>query len=35
MGILESTPIDVYLGVTMFTAIVLVLVLVILLPNQS
>lgn len=24
MGILESTPIDVYLGVTMFTAIVLV-----------
>ncbi|WOT05976.1 NADH:ubiquinone reductase (Na(+)-transporting) subunit F [Shewanella youngdeokensis] len=35
MGILESTPIDVYLGVSMFTAIVLVLVLVILFAKSK
>ncbi|GGP62665.1 NADH:ubiquinone reductase (Na(+)-transporting) subunit F [Shewanella saliphila] len=35
MGILESTPIDVYLGVSMFTVIVLVLVLVILFAKSK
>ncbi|MCL1043151.1 MULTISPECIES: NADH:ubiquinone reductase (Na(+)-transporting) subunit F [Shewanella] len=35
MGIIESTPIDVYLGVSMFTAIVLVLVLVILFAKSK
>ncbi|NKF49677.1 NADH:ubiquinone reductase (Na(+)-transporting) subunit F [Shewanella sp. WXL01] len=35
MGILESTPIDVYLGVSMFTAIVLILVLVILFAKSK
>ncbi|WP_394131247.1 NADH:ubiquinone reductase (Na(+)-transporting) subunit F [Shewanella maritima] len=35
MGILESTPIDVYLGVSMFTTIVLILVLVILFAKSK
>ncbi|MFT5789170.1 MAG: Na+-transporting NADH:ubiquinone oxidoreductase subunit F [Shewanella sp.] len=35
MGIIESTPIDVYLGVSMFTAIVLILVLVILFAKSK
>ncbi|MGX9461167.1 NADH:ubiquinone reductase (Na(+)-transporting) subunit F [Shewanella sp. A14] len=35
MGILESTPLDVYLGVSMFTAIVLLLVLVILFAKSK
>ncbi|QDE32202.1 MULTISPECIES: NADH:ubiquinone reductase (Na(+)-transporting) subunit F [Shewanella] len=35
MGILESTPLDVYLGVSMFTAIVLILVLVILFAKSK
>ncbi|WP_286999837.1 2Fe-2S iron-sulfur cluster-binding protein, partial [Shewanella sp. CG_4_9_14_0_8_um_filter_42_14] len=35
MGILESTPLEVYLGVSMFTVIVLVLVLVILFAKSK
>ncbi|WP_137226192.1 NADH:ubiquinone reductase (Na(+)-transporting) subunit F [Shewanella sp. MEBiC00475] len=35
MGILESTPLEVYLGVSMFTAIVLILVLVILFAKSK
>ena len=35
MDILNATPIDVYLGVSMFTAIVLILVLVILFAKSK